>query len=197
MRNDVIQACRAEISNLLEVKWRYNAGILSINEIFSGWIGLGIGVHRTYLRLNPNIGIHSSPVMRAVACAYGEKYRAGEFPTLIYPLGEAAPHVQEFIFENANNIQSESRRLAQAVMEFGVQFIHGLANDAEISDKLRLRVGNLGGAPAHYIASLYLSGRKDEAIHFVKTQSEIFFRDGLINEASKIQAVLTWLSGEK
>ncbi|MFZ3017863.1 MAG: hypothetical protein WA056_05345 [Gallionella sp.] len=179
------RACYEALS-ALGIHKKYGIGILTIEENFMGWIGLNQGVHPTFVRVNPNIGIHSIPLMKLVADAAGEKYRSGEYPTLGYPLGEACPKVKQFIFETEADVLPEAARLADTIGQYGIPYIRSLASYGEMLPRIRKEVASLGGAPERYAAALYLSGDVEGAFNFLNEQAAIFVGKRFNNEAEKL-----------
>ena len=136
---DIDCACYDALS-VLGIKKKYGIGSLAIDENFLGCIGLNQGVHPTFVRVNPNIGVHSLHLMKLVADAAGEKYRRGEYPTLSYPLGEACPKVKQFIFETEADVLPEAKRLADTIKKYGIPYIQSLASYGAMLPRIRQRV---------------------------------------------------------
>lgn len=175
------------------VRKKYDIGSLDIEENFMGWIGLNQGVHPTFVRVNPNIGIHCIPLMKLVTEAAGKKYRRGEYPTLSYPLGEACPKVKEFIFETEADVLPEAARLADTIGQYGIPYMCSLASYSAMLPRLYKRVANLGGAPERYAAALYLSGDIEGALNFLEEQTEIFVGKHFIEEAAELKQLKLYL----
>ena len=167
---EVDKACYNALA-ALGVQLKYGLGTWPIDEHFSGWIGLNQGVHPTFVRVNPNIGIHCVAVMKLVAEARGVKYRKGEYPTHSCFIGTRCPDVLQLIFENEADLLPEATRLAEIIDQYGVPYIHSLASYDALLPLLHADVDNGDGFSATYAAALYLSGDTQGAFRFLEEQS--------------------------
>jgi hypothetical protein len=181
----VERACYEALS-VLGIRLKYGVGSLPIEEGFLGWIGLNQGTHSTFVRVNPNIGIHCVPLMKLIDDAAGEKYQSGRWATLSYPLGEACPDVKQFIFESEADVLSEAARLTETIKQYGIPYIRSLASYSAMLPRLRKQVDSLGGAPERYAAALYLSGDIRGAFNFLTEQIATFAARSLVDQAEKL-----------
>lgn len=163
---DVAGACYEALA-VVGIRYRYGVGSLAISDDFLGWIGLNVGTHRNFVRVNPNIGVHCVPVMSLVAEVFGERYRSGELPTISYPLGEACPRVLEFVFKSSSHIPAETQRLAATMGECGIPYMKQLADYDTLVSRLTSRVDALGSAPEYLAVTLYLQGRASAAMELL------------------------------
>lgn len=193
----VIDRVCYEALSALGIRKKYGIGSLAIEENFMGWVGLNQGVHPTFVRVNPNIGIHCIPLMKLIDDAAGEKYQMGRWATLSYPLGEACPKVKQFIFETEADVLSEAARLADAIGQYGIPYIRSLASYSEMLPRLHKRVASLGGAPERYAAALYLSGDVEGAFNFLNEQAAIFVDKHFNEEAEELNKLKRYLEGLK
>lgn len=189
----VIDLACYEALAVLGIRRKYGIGSLALDENFMGWIGLNQGVHSTFVRVNPNIGIHCVPLMKLIAAAAGEKYQMGRRTTISYPLGEACPKVKEFIFETEADILPEAARLADTIGQYGIPYIRSLASYGELLPRIRKEIASLGGAPERYAAALYLSGDIEGALNFIDAQSELFIDKHFIEEAAELKQLKFYL----
>lgn len=181
---------------VLGVRLRYGLGSLPVKEGFLGWIGLNQGVHPTFVRVNPNIGIHCVAVMKLVADARGEKYRSGEYATISDTLGVACPDVPQFIFESEADILPEATRLAETIKEYGIPYMRSLATYVALLPRLRERVDSFGGMPERYAAALYLSGDRQAALSFLDEQAATSRAKGYVGEAEALKKLRLYLEAQ-
>lgn len=170
---EVDKACYNALAEL-GVRVKYDLGNWPIDEYFSGWIGLNKGVHPTFVRVNPHVGIHCVAVMKLVAEAKGDKYRKGEYSTSGCYLGALCPDVMQFIFESEADLIPEATRLAETIGQYGMPYIHSLASYDALLPRLREEVDGIGGGAEKYAAALYLSGDIQGAFNFIDEQIKKF-----------------------
>lgn len=192
----VVDLACYEALSVLGIRRKYGVGTLAIDKNFMGWIGLNQGVHPTFVRVNPNIGIHCVPLMKLIGDAAGEKYQMGRWTTLSYPLGEACPKVKQFIFETEHDILHEATRLAEAINECGIPYMRSLASYSTMLPLIRKEIGCLGDAPERYAAALYLSGDIQGAFNFLNEQIATFVAGNLAIQAEKLNKLKLHLEQE-
>lgn len=174
---EVERACVTALSNL-GATVKYSTLMLPLDSNYFGWIGLNRGVHDDFVRINPNIGVHCTPVERLIALARKEKYQKGRFPTVSDPLGLICPHVLEFIFVSSTDLAPEADRLAATIRDYGLPHLQGLTNYDSLLTQLKERISSFGGAPERYSTALFLSGDKEGALHFLDEKiKELLGRD--------------------
>lgn len=191
---DVIESACLKAMERIGVSKKGSIRSLPIAPDFSGWIGLNVGKHAEFIRINPFVGIHCVPVMQMVAQARGKKYRPNEIPTFPVFLGTLCPDVEQFIFSDETNVEREAERLTSCIEEFGVPYLHSIANLSSLLPLLKEQVRSLGGYPQRYAAALYLSGKPREAIEFIGSQVEALDGQNLsivINDLKALQAMIS------
>lgn len=146
---------------------RRGIGTIHINDEFSAWIGLNVGKHEGFIRINPFVGVHCQNIMKMTSEAKGEKYKPFEIASFAVFLGTLKPDIPQFIFSDENDVPVEARRLAEAVAEFGLPFVQTISSYERLLPHLKERVPMLGGYPQRYAAALYLSGDRLGAIEFL------------------------------
>ncbi len=172
------QACSVALSDIGVIMKR-RIGHFPINDDFVGWIGLNAGQHKDFTRINPFIGVHCPKVMKMVALAAEEKYRPNESATYSVFLGTLCPEIEQFIFTDEIDISAEAKRLASKLKEFGVPYMHSLANYSILLPLLKKRVPVLGGYPQRYAAALLLSGNYQKYIDFIESQIVVLRSEGV------------------
>jgi hypothetical protein len=119
----VIESACYEALSAIGVRYKYGTGMLPLDESFYGWVGLNRGVHHDFVRINPNVGIHCIPAMKAIAVSKGEPYQCGRYATYSVPLGELCPDVEQFIFETESEITSQAQRLAATIEKYAIPYM--------------------------------------------------------------------------
>lgn len=154
-----------------------------IDDAFLGWVGLNVGKHSGFIRINPFAGVHCTPVMKLIADLSGEKYQRGRYATFAKHLGEICPNVRVFDFAALEEIDAEADRLATVYCEHGLPFMKGLANYQRLLGELEERVPMLGGYPQRVAATLHIMGRTQEAVDFVKERQDEYRDDPAVMES--------------
>lgn len=180
----------------LGVQMKYESGIWSMDEHFSGWIGLNQGVHPTFVRVNPHVGIHCVAVMKLLAEAKGEKYRKGEYATFGCYIGTLCPDVQQFIFESEADLLPEAERLTETIRQYGMPYIQSLTSYHALLPCLRDSVANMGWPGAKYAAALYLSGDIQGAFSFLENQIAKLLADRHVSGAETLQKLKTCIESK-
>lgn len=170
----------------LNIEMKSGTGTIPINGDFFGWIGLNVGHHKNFIRINPFIGVHCPPIMKLTATAGGKKYRPKEIATFAVFLGTLCPHVEQFIFTDETDIRVEAERLSSIVDEFGIPYMKNIANYPALISLLEARISSLGGYPQRYAAALYLSGNSQRAVDFIDNEIVLLKDD---NETDVITAL--------
>lgn len=160
-------ACEAALIGVGFKRPRQGCIVYEINADFFGWIGLNRGMHAGFVRINPFVGIHCIPLMRLYTELEGRKYQKGAVATFAVHLGELSPSVAAFEFHQESDIETESRRLAEVVLEVGLPFMRAHASYDAILPILEERVPTLGGYPERVASALYLTGDIERARRFV------------------------------
>jgi len=142
--------------------------VIGITPEFLGWVGLNVGKHSDFVRINPFVGVHCVPVMKLVAEATGEKYQTGRYATYAVHLGEVAPNEEQFVFSSERQIEIEAERLAVSCRESGVPYMRSISTFESLLPLLEEKVPMFGGYPQRVAAAMYLMGRKKEALNFVE-----------------------------
>jgi hypothetical protein len=164
----VLQACEEALLSRGYVRPRKDNIVLELGDNFLGWIGLNVGRHREFTRINPFVGIHWIPVMQMSAELAGEKYQRGRFATLAVHLGELLPDVQAFEFSTDSDVAGEAQRLALAIDTAGKEFMRTNASPKSAMTQIKDRIPMLGGYPQRYASGLYLAGEAAQARSFVE-----------------------------
>lgn len=142
------------------IKNKYDIGIFEVKGNFLGWLGLNIGVHPKYLRVNPNVGIHSIPVRQLLDEIDGKKYQRGRFPTFSMPIGNICPDDLQFIIEKNEDIKLEADRLLTLMTERVIPHLAIFANKEAMIDYLTKDRQYLTTLPA----ALFVYGRKQDSL---------------------------------
>lgn len=133
-----------------------------------GWIGINIARHRGFLRLNPNVGIHSIEIERCLASINGRKYQKGRIATVSFPLGKFAPDEDKIVIDHPSNIFPECKSLVNILVN-SKSDIGEIAKADNLEAALQKRVAQLGGFPERYALFLLLGQRRDEFEIFISS----------------------------
>lgn len=193
---EVDMACHNALAEL-GVRVKYGLGNWPIDENFSGWIGLNKGVHPTFVRVNPNVGIHCVALMKLVAEARGDKYRKGEYATYSCYLGTRCPDVEQIIFESEADLLPEATRLAETIAQYGMPYIHSLTSYEALLPLLLTEVDNGDWDSAKYAAALYLSGNIQGAFNFIEEQSAKFLAKKYGSDAEALSKLRLFLEAKQ
>jgi hypothetical protein len=166
--DEVVHACIAALTPLSIRKVRPGIAVFRIDAHFLGWLGFNQRADQSFARIYPNFGVHCVPIEEALCKARNHTYRAGAVATLSYPLGVACPNVEQFVVESGEQVADEAARLALAIRTCGVSFVRGLASYQELLPRLREHVGSFGGYPERYAIGLYLTGKRQESLAFLR-----------------------------
>src|SRR5690606_15085843 len=156
---------------------------------FLGWVGLNIGNHGEWVRVNPNIGIHCVPVEKLWRDLVGDKsrpYKRGEFATVSVPLGMLCPdNIDAVEFTIRGPLEGEARRLAMLIGEYGVPWMVENASYEALVPLLEAQFSHLPNYPERLAGAYYYAGNYEKARAFAHDVSAEFLRrndDVLINE---------------
>lgn len=188
----VVNACHEALA-ALGARSQYQVATLQLSADFSAWFGLNIGTHKSFIRVNPFVGIHAGALMKVAATAAGERYRAGESATYAVHLGELCSEVPQFIFASEADLPTESARLAQAIAEFGIPYAQTLASYEALLPRLLARVPMLGGMPQRYAIALALHGQRAAAEAFLHAQIAQFRGGHDPRLVAQLESILAWL----
>jgi hypothetical protein len=142
-----------------------------IDDIFYGWVGLNIARHPSYIRINPNIGIHCAPVMKLFDEMRKRKYAAGKIATYSVPLGFLYPNENQFLIESSVDLHREINRLVSYISYAKSNFINNLADLDTLEEKLKENTKNFGGNPEKYSILLMLRKNFPELESFLEFHS--------------------------
>ena len=156
---------------------RMRTRYIQLNEEFLGWVGLNRGNYADYLQINPFIGIHCIPIMKMVKELQGAKYKIGETATFAIHMGEIAPNVKQYIFQDETNITEVATRLSAEIMEFALPWMTKNASFESLLPKIEQKVDMLGGNPQWYASGLFLSGQEQNAKEFVQKRTDLFDKE--------------------
>jgi hypothetical protein len=131
---------------------------IALSDEFFGWVGLNEGVHPEFVRINPFIGVHAVKVQKLFSEVRGKKYTLGESPTIVVHLGEIAPKILEFLFENEGVMRAEAGRLATEIRSSGLKWMKENARYDAIIKILDGEKGSLGGKPEKLAIAKFVSG---------------------------------------
>jgi hypothetical protein len=164
---NVEDVCETALVKVGFKRLRRGTIIWEFSPDFWGWVGLNKGLHGTFIRINPFVGVHAVEVMKLCAQFDGSKFIKGAYATYAIHLGEVLPTELTFEFQDGKDMHGEAERLAQSVAAAGLQYMQTIANYEALVPLLESRMSMLGGYPERYAASLYLSGKHDSARQFV------------------------------
>ena len=152
------------------VRPRRGSRYWELNDNFLGWVGLNIGAHPEFVRINPFIGIHIVPVMERIASLEHKKYRKGDIATVALHLGEVAPDVPEFVFQGIAAAEDEAARLASIIYEYAVPWFQRHANYEVILEMLLQEDYRLGGIPERAAVTMVAMGQIDRAREYIRAK---------------------------
>lgn len=98
------------------------------------------------------------------------KYLLGQTATAALHLGELAPDIDVFSFEQSQPLEGEARRLAEAVIEFGLPWMRENANLESLLGLFQEKEEMLGGYPERIAVVLFLLGRFNEVSDYLDFQ---------------------------
>lgn len=153
--------------------------LIAVDDDFYGWVGLNRSKVGDAVRMNPFIGLHCVPVMRLyyeLDTYRKRKYRLGDTATVALHLGELAPDLNVFMFEQAQALEDEADRLAQAVVEFGLPWMKSHAKLDALLVLLREKEAMLGGFPERIAVVLFLLGRFAEVSEYLDARLDEYAR---------------------
>ena len=180
----VESACYDALANI-GIRKKYGLGSIPINESFLGWIGLNMGRHDTFVRINPNVGVHSVLVSNILKKGLARTERPGEFATFVVPLGLLCPEVDEFIITDEGDLVLEAQRLAQTLEKYALPYMRSIADYESLLPLLLRSVNSLGGYPEKYAITLCLLNRVSEALEFLeKMEKELRSKNNKITADS-------------
>lgn len=138
-----------------------------------GWVGLNRYKVGDTWWINPFIGLHCVPIMRLwyeLDTYRKPKYLLGQTATAALHLGELAPDIDGFHFEQGHPPEDEARRLADAVVAFGMPWMRENANLEALLGLFREKEEMLGGYPERIAVVLFLLGRFNEMSDYLDVQ---------------------------
>ena len=153
---------------------RSRTRFIRLDNEFLGWVGLNRGNYSDYLQINPFIGLHCIPIMRLKSELAKEKYKEGDLASYSIHMGEIAPDVPQFIFNEQTDLAKEAGRLANEIFIHGVPWMKARANYEALTPMLEAKIEMLGGFPEKYASALYFSGKQETAVQFVQERTDLF-----------------------
>jgi hypothetical protein len=157
---------------------------LRIDANFLGWVGLNRGTVDGHLRVNPFVGVHSIPLMRAYYMARGERYVVGDVATFAQHLGEITPRATDFIVPDEASVAPVASDIATAITTHGVPFMRQIANYEALVTLLEPLAARFGGNPQKLALALHFQGKDAEAKALVlKTRSQLASEDPVLRES--------------
>lgn len=168
---------------------KYGVSTLRIGDAFLAWVGVNIGVHAEFIRLNVNVGVHCQPVMKLIDEACGEKYFLGKNATIATPLAELVSDPEIGVIKNDQSIDVAVGRMVNALREEGLLFANGIASYPKLMELLKKRVANLGHMPERYVVAAYIFGEGDSVNSFIDNQIGEYATMGLNKQAQNLAAI--------
>lgn len=173
----VLDACESALVRRGFRKLRLHSVVHDINKDFLGWVGLNHGREGVAVRINPFVGIHCIPMMRLVAELAGSKYQVGRYATFAVHLGEIDPNFHPFDFSSGTDIAVKADDMADHLCRQAIPFMEKHGNYDTLLPVLTQRLQELGGFPQRVAAGLYLTGRREEALEFVRQRRSEYLTD--------------------
>jgi hypothetical protein len=175
--DEVELACNVALSSYDFHFPRRGTRLISISTDIYGWVGLNRSKTGNTWRINPFVGLHCVSIMRLwyeLASHRKLKYLRGQTATASLHLGELAPNVDGFSFEQSQPPESEARRLAEAIIEFGVPWMRENANLEALLSLFRRKEEMLGGYPERIAVVLFLLGRFNEVSDYLDSRLHMY-----------------------
>ena len=163
----VLLACYDALAGVGFSRFRKEAVDWPLGGGFHCWVGLNTGLERTYLEINPFVGVHVVPIMKFYTRLEGRNY-SRSVATYALHMGELTPDEPAFRFIPDAEIGEEAARLARLYAGAGLAYARSIATYENLLPLLRERVEMLGAYPERVACCLYLMGRKDESRAFTE-----------------------------
>jgi hypothetical protein len=165
-RSEVIASCIGALELVGFERFKKDSVDRFIKDGFRCWVGLNTGVHPTFIRVNPSVGIHAEQIGRIrvelFSDAVPSKY-SRTVATYAVHMGELSPNEEQFIFAAWQGMDTTAARLARLYLDVGYDYAARIADYETLMDLVRGRVHMYGGYPESYIACQYRLGRLDDA----------------------------------
>ncbi|MUV14267.1 hypothetical protein [Noviluteimonas gilva] len=169
--NKIDAACDEALSQYGFKSPRRGNPLIRLDEDAFGWIGLNRLNMGHALQLNPFIGVHFVSIMKLWDQLNDNPkkwpYKVGQMATVALHLGELAPDVEVFVFDDRRPIEPEAERMARTIVQYGVPWMRAHARIDAILPLLREREGMLGGFPQRIAVALFLQGKNEEATAYL------------------------------
>jgi hypothetical protein len=172
-------ACNSALASVGFQIPRRTTRLIPISDDLYGWVGLNRYKAGDAWRINPFIGLHSVSVMRRwfeLSTRPKLRYLFGEVATAAVHLGELAPDIDGFCFEQAQPLDDEARRLADAVVKHGLPWMHEHASLEALLVLFKEREEMLGGYPERIAVALFLLGRYADLAEYLDVRLETYAR---------------------
>ncbi|SFG28392.1 hypothetical protein SAMN05518865_110126 [Duganella sp. CF458] len=181
---EVEQCCANELKKA-GYKTAGSVAFMRIDEMTHGWVGFNVSKHSEFVRVNPNIGIHCTPVMRCLDEIRGRKYQIGRLATYSVPLGTILPEERQIVITEPSEMNAEIRRMISYIEGDGEVYMRRLADLTVLEQALFRSVGQLGGYPEKYALTLLVSGKIREFHEFSAKQLALYQSNGDTEEAAE------------
>jgi hypothetical protein len=172
-------ACNSALASVGFQIPRRTTRVIPISDDIYGWVGLNRYKAGEAWQINPFIGLHSVSIMRLwfeLSSRPKLKYLLGEAATAAVHLGELAPDLDGFRFEQAEPLEGEARRLAKAVVEHGLPWMQEHASFEALLVLFKEREAMLGGYPERIAVVLFLLGRYADMSAYLDDRLEAYAR---------------------
>jgi hypothetical protein len=156
------QEVEAAVSKALkQAGFTFSGGIATykLNREFLGWIGINVGNHPEFIRLNVSVGVHCLPVMQAFADSLGLKYRKGKSATYSEHLNTVVAARHDYIISDNASMIGEVNKLVETLTLEAKPFIESLGTFSAMEEKIRPLIYQFGGNPELYALVLLQSGK--------------------------------------